>query len=84
MTKPQVAIVMGSDSDLEVMQEAARTLDEFGVTYEMCIASAHRSPELTETLAKNAHKQGIPDLMRPRKRWSTRHLSTFSVRGIPR
>ena len=59
MIKPQVAIVMGSDSDLPVMQEAAKILDEFGVPYEMCIASAHRSPELTETLTKNAHKKGI-------------------------
>lgn len=59
MTRPQVAIVMGSDSDLPVMQEAAKILDEFGVPYEMCIASAHRAPELTEALAKNAHKKGI-------------------------
>lgn len=59
MSKPQVAIVMGSDSDLLIMQEAAKILEEFGVPYEMCIASAHRSPELTEALAKNAHKKGI-------------------------
>jgi phosphoribosylaminoimidazole carboxylase PurE protein len=59
MTRPQIAIVMGSDSDLPIMQEAAKILDEFGVPYEMCIASAHRSPELTEALAKNAHRRGI-------------------------
>lgn len=59
MIKPQVAIVMGSDSDLPIMQEAAIILDEFGVPYEMCMASAHRSPDLTEALAKNAHKKGI-------------------------
>ncbi len=59
MTRPQVAIVMGSDSDLPVMQEAANILDEFGVPYELCIASAHRAPDLTEALAKNAHKKGI-------------------------
>ena len=59
MIKPQVAIVMGSDSDLPIMQEAAKILDDFGVPYEMCIASAHRSPELTESLAKNALKKGI-------------------------
>jgi phosphoribosylaminoimidazole carboxylase PurE protein len=50
---------MGSDSDLPVMQEAANILDEFGVPYELCIASAHRAPDLTEALAKNAHKKGI-------------------------
>ncbi len=59
MTRPQVAIVMGSDSDLPVMQEAANILEEFGVPYELCIASAHRAPDLTEALAKNAHKKGI-------------------------
>jgi phosphoribosylaminoimidazole carboxylase PurE protein len=59
MIKPQVAIVMGSDSDLPIMQEAAKILGEFGVPYEMYIASAHRSPKLTEALAKNAHKKGI-------------------------
>ncbi len=59
MNRPQVAIVMGSDSDLPVMQEAANILDEFGVPYELCIASAHRAPDLTEALAKNAHKKGI-------------------------
>lgn len=59
MTRPQIAIVMGSDSDLPVMQEAAKILDEFGVPYEICLASAHRSPELTESLAKNAPKRGI-------------------------
>ena len=59
MNRPQVAIVMGSDPDLPVMQEAANILDEFGVPYELCIASAHRAPDLTEALAKNAHKKGI-------------------------
>jgi phosphoribosylaminoimidazole carboxylase PurE protein len=50
---------MGSDSDLPVMQESAKILEEFGVPYELCIASAHRAPDLTEALAKNAHKKGI-------------------------
>jgi phosphoribosylaminoimidazole carboxylase PurE protein len=50
---------MGSDSDLPVMQESANILEEFGVPYELCIASAHRAPDLTEALAKNAHKKGI-------------------------
>ena len=42
MSKPLVAIVMGSDSDLDVMREAARMLEQFGIAYEMDIASAHR------------------------------------------
>ncbi len=58
MKKKPVAIVMGSDSDLPIMQEAAKMLDEFKVGYEMTIASAHRSPDLTAAFAKNASKKG--------------------------
>ena len=58
MKKKPVAIVMGSDSDLPIMQEAAKMLDEFKVGYEMTIASAHRSPDLTAAFAKNAAKKG--------------------------
>lgn len=50
---------MGSDSDLPVMQEAAKVLDEFGVAYEIKIVSAHRTPDLLSEYAKNAHKRGI-------------------------
>ena len=59
MSKPQVAIVMGSDSDLEVMNEAAKTLDDFGIPYEIDIASAHRSPARTSELSRNAEGRGI-------------------------
>ena len=45
MSRAWVCIVMGSDSDAEVMSQAAAALDEFGVPYEMSVASAHRSPE---------------------------------------
>ncbi len=55
--KPLVAIVMGSDSDLPVMEEAAKTLDEFGVPYEMTISSAHRSPKRTSDFAKDAESR---------------------------
>ena len=58
MKKKPVAIVMGSDSDLPIMQEAAKMLDEFKVGYEMTIASAHRSPDLTAAFAKNAAQKG--------------------------
>ncbi len=54
MTKPQVAIVMGSDSDLEIMREAAKALEQFGIGYEMDVTSAHRSPARTAEFARGA------------------------------
>ena len=59
MTKPQVSIVMGSDSDLEIMREAAKALDEFGIAYEIDVTSAHRSPDRTADFAKKAASRGI-------------------------
>jgi 5-(carboxyamino)imidazole ribonucleotide mutase len=59
MSKPVVSIVMGSDSDLEIMREAAKALDEFGIVYEMDVTSAHRSPDRTADYARNAAKNGI-------------------------
>ena len=56
---PQVGIVMGSDSDLSVMEEAAAVLKEFGVPLEMTIASAHRSPARAEAFASSASGRGI-------------------------
>jgi len=50
---------MGSDSDLDVMKEAAKILDEFGVTYELTVVSAHRTPERMYSYATEASKQGI-------------------------
>jgi len=57
--KPKVLIIMGSDSDLPVMEEGAKVLAEFGVPYEMRISSAHRSPQRTATLAAEAADRGI-------------------------
>jgi len=57
--KPVVSIVMGSDSDLEIMREAGKALEEFGVGYEMDITSAHRSPERTGEFARTAAQRGI-------------------------
>jgi len=54
---------MGSDSDLEVMMEAARVLDEFGIPYEIEITSAHRSPERTRRYAASAAKRGLKVLI---------------------
>lgn len=56
---PQVLIVMGSESDLPVMQEAADILERFGVPWEMRISSAHRSPARTMALAAEAAERGI-------------------------
>ena len=59
MSKPLVSIVMGSDSDLEIMSEAAKSLDEFGIAYEIDVTSAHRSPDRTANYARGAAKRGI-------------------------
>lgn len=58
-TAPLVLIVMGSDSDLPVMQEASQILSQFGVPWEMRISSAHRSPARTMALASEAAERGI-------------------------
>lgn len=59
MSNPLVLIIMGSDSDLPVMEEGAKVLAEFGVPYEMRISSAHRSPQRTAHLAAEAAGRGI-------------------------
>jgi len=53
-----VSIVMGSDSDLDVMQECANVLKEFDVSYEMQVMSAHRTPDLVAKFSGNAAKAG--------------------------
>ncbi|HUP62031.1 MAG TPA: 5-(carboxyamino)imidazole ribonucleotide mutase [Thermoanaerobaculia bacterium] len=58
MNKPWVLIVMGSDSDAEVMSQAAAALDEAGVPYEFTVASAHRSPERTKQVVTEAEANG--------------------------
>lgn len=57
--KPIVGIIMGSDSDLPVMQAAATVLDEFNVPYELTIVSAHRTPDRMYEYAKSAHSRGL-------------------------
>ncbi len=59
MGKPVVGILMGSDSDLPVMQEAAAMLQEFGIEYEMTIASAHRTPKKVLEYGQGAEKRGL-------------------------
>ena len=53
-----VCIIMGSDSDAEVMAQACAALDEMGVAYEMKVASAHRSPERTKQIITDAERDG--------------------------
>lgn len=63
MNKPLVGILMGSDSDLPVMEKAGEVLKEMGVPYEMDISSAHRLPEKTAEYTKNARQRGIEVLI---------------------
>lgn len=56
---PLVGIVMGSDSDLAVMRETGRLLGEFGIPYEMEIASAHRTPDRAAAYAQHAAGRGL-------------------------
>ncbi|MCK5551680.1 MAG: 5-(carboxyamino)imidazole ribonucleotide mutase [Deltaproteobacteria bacterium] len=57
--KPLVGIVMGSDSDLPVMEESQRILDQFQVSYEVTLSSAHRSPDRTIRYAKSGEERGL-------------------------
>jgi 5-(carboxyamino)imidazole ribonucleotide mutase len=59
MSKPLVGIIMGSDSDLDIMNNAALILDEFGIDYEMTIVSAHRTPHRMFDYAANARDRGL-------------------------
>jgi 5-(carboxyamino)imidazole ribonucleotide mutase len=59
MEKPLVSIIMGSDSDAPVMQQAAAVLQSFGIPCELDIVSAHRTPEKLFSFASEAHKRGI-------------------------
>jgi phosphoribosylaminoimidazole carboxylase PurE protein len=59
MSKPLVSIVMGSDSDLDIMREAAKALEDVGIAYEIDVTSAHRSPHRTAEYARKAAGRGI-------------------------
>ena len=55
----KIAIIMGSKSDLPVMEQAAEALKNFGIEYEIKVVSAHRTPDLMFAFAKNARKNGF-------------------------
>jgi 5-(carboxyamino)imidazole ribonucleotide mutase len=59
MSNPLVGIIMGSDSDLPVMQEAAKLLQELGVSFEITIVSAHRTPERLYEYSRTARDRGL-------------------------
>jgi phosphoribosylaminoimidazole carboxylase PurE protein len=61
--KPKVLIIMGSDSDLPVMEETAKMLEWFGIPFDITVASAHRTPERTARLVKEAEKKGVDVLI---------------------
>lgn len=59
MSQPVVGIIMGSQSDLRVMREAATVLEELGVAFELTIVSAHRTPERMFEYAQSARAKGL-------------------------
>ncbi|MDJ0704180.1 MAG: 5-(carboxyamino)imidazole ribonucleotide mutase [Leptolyngbyaceae cyanobacterium MO_188.B28] len=59
MTSPQIGIIMGSDSDLPTMQDAIAVCEEFSVSHEVAIVSAHRTPDRMVDYAKQAHSRGL-------------------------
>lgn len=88
MTKPQVAIIMGSDSDLETMAPAAEFLDKLEIPYIINILSAHRSPEETADFSKNAKTAGIKAIIAAAGGsaalpGSVAALTTLPVIGVP-
>ncbi|MFN6019202.1 MAG: 5-(carboxyamino)imidazole ribonucleotide mutase [Bacteroidota bacterium] len=54
-----VSIIMGSDSDMKIMEEAVHIIKSFNISYEIDIVSAHRTPEKLYSFAKNAHVRGV-------------------------
>ena len=86
--KPLVRIVMGSDSDLPVMAKAAKTLDDFGVPYEMTVISAHRTPDAMYEYARSAREAGVKAIIAGAG-WAAAlpgmvaALTTLPVIGVP-
>jgi phosphoribosylaminoimidazole carboxylase PurE protein len=57
--RPRVGIVMGSESDRAILEEAGKVLDDFGVPFEIAVRSAHRTPEAAASWAKSARSRGL-------------------------
>ncbi|MDB4106982.1 5-(carboxyamino)imidazole ribonucleotide mutase [Bacteroidia bacterium] len=58
-----ILIIMGSDSDLTVMAESAKVLDEIGISYDLTVVSAHRTPDRMYEFAKKAHSEGYKSII---------------------
>jgi 5-(carboxyamino)imidazole ribonucleotide mutase len=63
LSKPLVGILMGSDSDFSIMEEASKVLEKFNINHEVIVSSAHRSPERTRKYVVGASKRGIKILI---------------------
>lgn len=88
MNKPWVLIIMGSDSDAEVMAQAAAALDELGVPYEFTVASAHRSPDRAKQIVTEAEANGAAVMiagagMAAHLPGVVASLTTLPVIGVP-
>lgn len=88
MKKVLVGIIMGSDSDLAVMKEAAEILDEFKISYELTIVSAHRTPQRMYEYAKSAAKRNLKVIIAgaggsAHLPGMTASLTTLPVIGVP-
>ena len=86
--KPIVGIIMGSDSDLPVMSEAAKILDQFGIPYELTVVSAHRTPKRLFDYAKSSSRRGIKVIIAgaggsAHLPGMTAAISTIPVIGVP-
>ena len=88
MAKPRVSIIMGSDSDLDVMSESAKALSEFGIPHEVQVVSAHRSPERVAKFCKEIKKRGIQVVIAgaggaAHLAWVVAAQTTVPVIGVP-
>lgn len=86
--KSLIGIIMGSDSDLPIMSEAVKIFDEFGISYELTIVSAHRTPERMYDYATSAEKKGIKVIIAgaggsAHLPGMTASLTTLPVIGVP-
>lgn len=88
MSKPLVGILMGSDSDLEIMKDAAKILTDLGIKNEVLVLSTHRAPEETAKYAKGAKSKGIKVIIAgaggaAALPGSIASLTTLPVIGVP-
>ena len=89
MDKPLVGIIMGSDSDLPLMQDAAKTLEDLGISYQITIVSAHRTPDRMYAYAKSAAGSGLKVIIAcaggsAHLPGMVASLTTLPVIGVPR